>query len=767
MGHHSRKLNREGGILDMSEHVNTKTKTIQIADMTCVNCERKIEKKLKGMPGILDVKANFADGSVKVVCDADRISSGEMEKLIEELDYHVVKEERQRRTSDTVLRGIWISIALYELYAILDRFDLFNIFYNFPEAKAGMGYGMLFVVGLLTSVHCVAMCGGINLSQSLSPSMPRALTEYLTGAGGGNSAGTGERGNALPRPPEPGRFNAAARFAVIRSGFLYNLGRVVSYTLAGGAVGMLGAVISPSESVRGAIQLTAGVFMVIMGLNMLNVFPWLRRLNPHMPKIFADRIHGGTSNGPLYVGLLNGFMPCGPLQAMQLYALSTGSFIRGALSMFVFSAGTLPLMFGLSALSSILSKKFTRAIMTVGATMVVVMGVAMFGNGMSLTGISFMQGGGSSAQIVPARIEGDVQLVRTELKSGRYDPIKVQVGIPVRWTIHANPGTINGCNNRIVIPEYDRLQKKLEFGDNIVEFTPTRTGTFTYTCWMGMIRGRITVVEEDAGNPIVAVNTLPSVSADSGAGKPETDYDADPFAELFGAMDNKEAGSPEVSNFEDEFYASGSSCPCCSSGGASGGEENDDPYGAVFASFPPEKVFARVDAREITKADIERVIQTMGPQGAMYDNARGRKAVLEELMNTRLLSLYGEQQKLDSSPEFRSAIENFTTQALARSAIEKALENIVVPEEEIRKFYDGNTVQFPQASYDKVKPIIAQFLTNDRKSKKYQEELEALRKEYGVEIFLPDAGSASTSSDWRPETPKITEEKTVSAKFIR
>jgi sulfite exporter TauE/SafE len=470
---------------------------------------------------VLDVKARFADGSVKVAYDAGKVGVGAIEKLIEELDYRVVKggakEGRKPRTFDTVLRLIWVSVALYELYAFLDRFELLNVFYNFPEAKAGMGYGMLFVVGLLTSVHCVAMCGGINLSQSLSGSandspIPRALLEHFT------------------------------RFAVIRSGFLYNLGRVVSYTLIGGAVGMLGAVVSPSERVRGAIQLAAGVFMVIMGLNMLNVFPWLRRLNPRMPKVFADKIHAGKNNagknnGPLYVGLLNGFMPCGPLQAMQLYALSTGSFVRGALSMFVFSAGTLPLMFGLSALSSLLSKKFTRGVMTVGATMVVIMGVAMFGNGMGLTGISGISParGVSSAETASAQIGDGVQLVRTELKSGRYDPIKVRVGVPVRWTIHAEPGTINGCNNRIIIPEYDRLQKALALGDNIVEFTPTRTGTFTYTCWMGMIRGRITVVEEDAGNPVVAVNTLPPVPADSGAEKPDAGNDnPDPFAELFG-----------------------------------------------------------------------------------------------------------------------------------------------------------------------------------------------------------------------------------------
>jgi hypothetical protein len=299
---------------------------------------------------------------------------------------------------------------------------------------------------------------------------------------------------------------------------------------------------------------------------MLNVFPWLRRLNPRMPKVFADKIHsGGTNRTPLYVGLLNGLMPCGPLQAMQIYALSTGSFVRGAAAMFFFGAGTLPLMFGLSALSSVLSKKFTRGMMTVGATMVVVLGVAMFGNGMNLSGVTFMSGFARSAVGgAEARMEGGVQVVRTELEPGRYEPIVVKVGAPVRWTIHAEPGTLNGCNNRIVIPEYARMQKKLATGDNIVEFTPTRSGTFAYTCWMGMIRGRITVLDE-TGNPDgqALAAGLPADIPDASDVFGESG-DSDPFAE-----DPFEVIETEVIEDLKAFEAADADaprCACCRQG---------------------------------------------------------------------------------------------------------------------------------------------------------------------------------------------------------
>jgi plastocyanin domain-containing protein len=200
-------------------------------------------------------------------------------------------------------------------------------------------------------------------------------------------------------------------------------------------------------------------------------------------------------------------MPCGPLQAMQLYALSTGSPITGALAMLLFSLGTVPLMFGLGALSSVLSKKFTRKVMSVGAALVVVLGLSMFSNGWSLSGFSLdflsgvsgLQKGSSAAgaEVSDIAMEDGVQLVSSSLSSGRYPAITVQAGTPVKWMIDAPEGSVNGCNNRMIIPEYD-IEYSFKTGENVIEFTPTDTGKFRYSCWMGMIRSSITVVEPGA-----------------------------------------------------------------------------------------------------------------------------------------------------------------------------------------------------------------------------------------------------------------------------
>ena len=86
---------------------------------------------------------------------------------------------------------------------------------------------------------------------------------------------------------------------------------------------------------------------------------------------------GARDGGALTVGLLNGLMPCSPLQSMQLAALASLSPIKGALSMLFFSLGTTPLMLGLGSLTAALGRRFNCAVLRAGAVMVAVMGLAM------------------------------------------------------------------------------------------------------------------------------------------------------------------------------------------------------------------------------------------------------------------------------------------------------------------------------------------------------------------------------------------------------
>lgn len=109
------------------------------------------------------------------------------------------------------------------------------------------------------------------------------------------------------------------------------------------------------------------------------------------------------------------------------------------------------------------------------------------------------QQGNSAARNVnggtKATLSDGVQTVTTNLDQGIYKPIVVQTGIPVKWTITAKDGDLSSCNNKMVIRSYG-VEKQLSAGENVVEFTPTKSGTVVYSCWMGMVGSTITVVDD-------------------------------------------------------------------------------------------------------------------------------------------------------------------------------------------------------------------------------------------------------------------------------
>lgn len=445
-------------------------KQFRIEGMSCTSCGIKIENTLNEVSGVISASVSYNTSTLYVDYNSDEVNEDSMIAAVEKQGYRAIPIDgavvvgdaaRKLKTSTNVLKVLGFAIVAVALYFILNNASVFNFI---PEVNQNMGYGLLFVVGLLTSLHCIAMCGGINLSQCV------AYRSDTDDASVNNK---------------------------LKPSILYNSGRVISYTVIGGIVGALGSVISFSGTARGVVVLVAGVFMIIMGLNMMNLFPWLKKIVPRMPKRFGGKIYSARKGrGPLVVGLLNGVMPCGPLQAMQLYALGTGSFFAGALSMFLFSLGTVPLMFGFGALSSILSSKLTKNLMKVSAVLVIVLGVIMFGRGLNQSGVSTALANEEPSNI--ASIESNIQIVTTDMKANVYEPIMVEAGKQVRWIINAEESELNGCNNPVTIPKYN-IEKKLVPGENIIEFTPTEEGDVVYTCWMGMISGNIRVVSDISG----------------------------------------------------------------------------------------------------------------------------------------------------------------------------------------------------------------------------------------------------------------------------
>lgn len=408
--------------------------------MFCPHCEQTILRAVSALPGLSNVRVSYRESTLSADWDSALLSEKRLADVLADHGYTLKKKRSPFRDVLGFLGGLAVLLLLF--FAV-NRSPLGTWIAAFPTAKTGMSLGALFLVGLMTSLHCVAMCGGINI------------------AGTGNSR---------------------------RGAILYNAGRVVSYTLIGGIVGALGSAFSLSSATQAGIQLFAAAFMLAMALNLMGCFRFLPTLHP--PKSLTRLFRGRSA---FVIGLANGLMPCGPLQAMQLFALSTGSWLMGALSMLCFSLGTVPLMLGVGLVSGSLNRRFAKPMRIASAALVAVMGMSMLQNALALFGVSAPQ----TVQTEPvadgtAYIADGVQLVHTALDYRSYAPITVKVGVPVRWTITAESRVLNGCNEALVIPEFG-IQKGLAPGDNVIEFTPTEVSTFPYSCWMGMIRSSITV----------------------------------------------------------------------------------------------------------------------------------------------------------------------------------------------------------------------------------------------------------------------------------
>ena len=435
---------------------------LKISGMTCINCKTRIENALAVLEGIKKADVSWKKGRADIEYDEEKISLNEIQKIIESLDYKVENsgDGKGKKSLSRVLINITYLIIITFLFLILQKTGLLNYLAPAQTADSKMSYGLLFLTGLFTSVHCIAMCGGINLSQSLG----------------------GKR-------------------AVIK----YNSARILSYTLIGLVLGSLGVFLGTAGknidgsimipfSVQSVLKLVAGVFMILMGFSLLGLFPFLRRITPHLPSALTRKIYSAhkKQHGAFLIGFLNGFMPCGPLQAMWIVAFVSGSPLSGTLSMLFFSLGTLPLMLGFSSIIAIIGKKKAGIVMKAGAILVVVMGLSMVSQGYALGGIK--EEGIKSFDKKTIELQDGKQLIKSRLEINKYPDITVKKGIPVRWEIQADQGSLTGCNYRMILRDF-KLGVEMGYGTNVIEFTPEKTGNFKYTCWMGMINGKIKVVE--------------------------------------------------------------------------------------------------------------------------------------------------------------------------------------------------------------------------------------------------------------------------------
>ena len=304
--------------------------------MICRSCADIIEDTLFSTRGVISAHVNYFKGMALVEYDPDIITLSGIEAAIEKSGYPA--------GDNAGINGLLVDIICLLVTSAL-VFLLLQIKSNPAELiTSGSSYFLIFLTGLLTSTHCVAMCGGIMLSQN-----------------GGNSP--------------------------FKRSLLYNSGRALSYTILGFIFGALGTVITYSLKTKSIIFTLAGVLVVFNGLKMWGAFKGfdflaVSQINPCELVTGIKKNH--INSKPFIIGVLTGLMPCAPLYSMWLCAMGCGSPFKGAAIMLVFSLGTLPLMFILGSLKALIPAKYSKYMLRGGAILILAMGIGMMIKGLRL-----------------------------------------------------------------------------------------------------------------------------------------------------------------------------------------------------------------------------------------------------------------------------------------------------------------------------------------------------------------------------------------------
>jgi len=440
--------------------------------MQCPDCEIHILEALSGLPGILKARASFTDGTLTLDLDADVISPKTVCAAIEAAGYECSKRS-DGKPAGLGQRMFPIVAAIVGIILLLQLNKVVHLDLSLEDIGKTTSYGLLFLVGVLTSFHCIGMCGGFVVSYTVA--------------------------------------DAKSGKPSLLSHLLYGLGKTLSYSSFGALFGLTGGAISFTLGMRGIISAIAGAFLILYGLSMLEAFSGLRRLHIRLP-YFLNRFlvkQRRRSSSPFVIGLLNGLMiACGPLQAMYIMAAGTGSAVTGASLLAVFALGTLPVMLAFGYFAGIISSNATRQFMKTSALIILLLGAAMLNRSLLISGYgydvnSLLSRASLTLQThfmtwrhdhadAGSHLQDGYQVIYMEAEASAYKPDKfiLRYGIPVKWVI--NVRELSSCNKRIIIPALD-MTIDLKHGLQIVEFAPRQMGAISWSCYMGMIPGTFIV----------------------------------------------------------------------------------------------------------------------------------------------------------------------------------------------------------------------------------------------------------------------------------
>jgi len=230
-------------------------------------------------------------------------------------------------------------------------------------------FGIMLTLGLVSSLHCVQMCGPIVLSYSVSLESLKAHT-------------------------------AAPSFSRLLGNHLaYNAGRIVTYSAIGALAGIAGKTMGWVGQLAGfghVLALVSGTLMILAGIVMSGVIPSrfagsnLVRIPSSVLRRIGRLLSAPCAGNRFLLGLTLGFLPCGLIYAALLKAMATGSMARGAGTMFAFGLGTTGSLVAIGIFSSALRLNLSRWGSQLAAVGITVMGVLLLWR-VSMPGMLTMQ----------------------------------------------------------------------------------------------------------------------------------------------------------------------------------------------------------------------------------------------------------------------------------------------------------------------------------------------------------------------------------------
>lgn len=315
--------------------------------------------------------------------------------------------------------------------------------------------------------------------------------------------------SALARPVDGLPQQATSNVQITRSAWpvLYFLGaKLIAHAALGWLLGSLGAAAQITPGVQAAMQIGAGLYMVVVALNLLDAHPALRYLVIQPPRALTRMVRKQSrvqeAFTPVLLGLLTTLIPCGATQAMMMLAISAGSASLGAAIMVAFVLGTMPVFVLLGLAATQARGRFERVLTRAAAALILALGLLAINTGLNLAGsplalermLASVLGSGTS-ETVTARLVNGVQELTINVTNTAYLPegLSAESGIPLRLRLITD--NTYSCTLIFNVPDAGVWEALPITGETVVDLPAQPPGSLHFTCGMGMHNGLIRIVE--------------------------------------------------------------------------------------------------------------------------------------------------------------------------------------------------------------------------------------------------------------------------------